>query len=104
MRRILSLSLVALSMLLGLPWFAEAQIGKSVAIPAGTPEDKALAAVAAAPTSAEKIALLDKFMAESGKGDMVIVASEQYLAVYAADKNYDKAFEYADKGLAADPD
>jgi len=83
---------------------ARGQIGKAVRIPAGSPEDKALREIAAASSSAEKIALLDKFSAEYGKGDMQIVADEQYVAVYAGDKQYDKAFEYADKGLAADPD
>jgi len=83
---------------------ARAQIGKTVLIPANSPEDKALKEIAAAPTSAEKLALLDKFSAEYGKGDVEIVADEQYVSLYSADKKYDKAFEYADKGLAADPD
>jgi tetratricopeptide (TPR) repeat protein len=87
-----------------IPQIANGQMGKAVRIPSGSPEDKALRAIAAAPTNAEKLALLDKFSADFGKSDMEIVADEQYVAIYAGDKQYDKAFEYADKGLAADPD
>ena len=104
MRRIpFRLILAAVAALLAPP-FTSAQIGRQVNIPAGTPEDHALAAVTAAATPAEKIALLDKFMADFGKGDMVIIAAEQYVTIYATEKQYDKVFEYADKGLAADPD
>jgi tetratricopeptide (TPR) repeat protein len=104
MRRILC-SIAAFVCLLGAgPPAGGAQIGKVVAIQAGTPQDAALSAINAAPTSAQKIALLDKFLADFGQGDMALVAYEQYVAVYTADKNYDKAFEFADKGLAADPD
>ncbi len=104
MRRIPSLLLPVAIFVFVLTQPAAAQIGKVVPIPAGTPEDKALAAVNAAPTSAEKIALLDKFMADFGSGDLALVAYEQYVSAYTADKNYGKAFEYADKGLSADPD
>jgi tetratricopeptide (TPR) repeat protein len=104
MRRILLPWLLVVSAVLLSPQPARGQIGKMVVIPAGSAEDHALAAIAAAPTNAEKLALLDKFAAEFGKGDMAIVADEQYVAIYAADKQYDKAFEFADKGLAADPD
>jgi len=104
MRPILFAFVFALCGMLCTPICARAQIGKMVRIPAGSPEDHALTAVNAAPTAAEKIALLDKFMAEFGKGDMAIVAAEQYVAIYTGEKQYDKAFEAADKGLAADPD
>jgi tetratricopeptide (TPR) repeat protein len=103
MRRPLLLPFLAILVaLVGQP--AAAQIGKAVRIPAGSPEDKALSSIAAAPTSAEKITLLDKFTADYGKGDMAVAAYEQYVNIYAGDKQYDKTFEYADKGLAADPD
>ena len=83
---------------------AGAQIGKVVHIPAGSPQDAALNAISAAPTNSQKLALLDKFLADFGKTDMALVAYEQYVAIYIADKNYDKAFEAADKGLGVDPD
>jgi len=104
MRRNLLPCLIVVCAVLAAPRPACGQMGKMVVIPAGSAEDHALAAIAAAPTNAEKLALLDKFMAEFGKGDMAIVADEQYVSIYAADKQYDKAFEFADKGLAADPD
>lgn len=81
-----------------------AQIGKDVIVSAGSPEDRALKAINEAADPAQKIALLDKFMADYGKGDMALVAYEIYISVYAAQKNYDKAFEYGDKMLAGDPD
>jgi len=104
MRRVLFPLLAALFAILCTPPRAGAQMGKMVRIPAGSPEDQALATVNAAATAAEKIALLDKFMAEFGKGDLAIVADEQYVTIYAGEKQYDKAFEYADKGLAVDAD
>jgi tetratricopeptide (TPR) repeat protein len=104
MRRVPFLAVFALSFLSALAPPAAAQIGKQVPVAAGSPEDRALSEISAAPTNAEKIALLDKFMAAYGSGDLAVPAYEQYVAIYAADKNYAKAFEYADKGLAADPD
>ena len=83
---------------------ARGQIGKPVSVPAGSPEDHALAAIAAAHTNAEKLALLDKYMAEFGKGPLAIAAEEQYVEIYTAEKQFDKAFEYADRVLATDPD
>ena len=104
MRRSLSVSLAVLCVLLALPRAARAQIGKAVRIAAGSPEDQLVLAINAATTNAEKIALLDKYMADNGKSEMAIVALEQYVAIYSADKNYEKAFQYGDQGLAADPD
>jgi tetratricopeptide (TPR) repeat protein len=94
--------LLILLLILALP--APGQIGKQVPIQAGSPEDKALTAISAAGTSAEKLALLDKFMANYGKGDMALVVYEQYVFTYVGDKNYEKAFEFGDKGLDLDPD
>lgn len=81
---------------------AAAQMGKAITITAGSPEDRALTAVNAEVDPAQKIALLDKFVAEYGKGDIVLAAYELYIAVYAGQKNYDKAFEYGDKFFAID--
>jgi tetratricopeptide (TPR) repeat protein len=80
-----------------------AQIGKSVLIQAGTPEDKALGAINAESDPAQKLALIDKFLADFGQGDMAVVAYEQYINFYLGQKNYDKAGEYAEKLLAVDP-
>jgi len=103
MRRIFSLPMAALCMFLAVPGAARAQIGKAVHIAAGSPEDQLVSAINAANTSAEKIGLLDKYMADHSKDETAMVAVEQYVAIYSADKNYDKAFQYADQGLATDP-
>jgi tetratricopeptide (TPR) repeat protein len=83
---------------------SRAQIGKSVAVTAGTPEDKALTEIYAAPDGPEKVALLDKFMADYGKGDLELLGDQLYASTYLAQKNDGKAIEYADKVLVLDPD
>ena len=83
---------------------AAAQIGKSVSVAAGTPEDKALTDIYAATDGPDKIALLDKFMADFGKGDMELLGDQLYVQSYLAQKNYAKVYEYGDKVLALDPD
>ena len=83
---------------------ATAQIGKSVSVAAGTPEDKALTDIYAATDGPDKIALLDKFMADFGKGDMELLGDQLYVQTYLAQKNYAKVYEYGDKVLALDPD
>jgi len=80
------------------------QIGKFVAIPAGSDVDKALTEINAATDPAQKLALLDKYAPQLGQGDFSIVFNEQYVNLYLAQKNYDKTFEYGDKLFAADPD
>lgn len=80
------------------------QIGKFVPIPAGSDADKALTEINNATDPAQKLALIDKFSASAGAGDMAIVVDEQYVNYYIAQKNYDKAFEYGDKLFALDPD
>jgi tetratricopeptide (TPR) repeat protein len=83
---------------------AAAQIGKKVAVPAGTPEDMATAAIYAEQDPAKKIALLDQFAAQHPTGDFALLADQLYVSAYSAEKNYDKAFEYGEKALAIDPD
>jgi tetratricopeptide (TPR) repeat protein len=92
----------ALLLVFALP--AQLQLGKSVPIKAGTPEDKALSEINAATDPAQKLALIDKFAAELGTGDMATVASDLYVNYYLSTKNYDKAFEYGEKVWALDPD
>jgi len=82
---------------------AAAQIGKAVVVSAGTDEDKALTTIYAAPDTPDKIALIDKFMADYGKGDFELLGDQLYLQTYLALKNYPKVFEYGDKILALDP-
>jgi hypothetical protein len=91
---------VSLVMFLALTSTAAAQFGKSVSVAAGTPEDKALADIYAAPDGPDKIALLDKFMADYGKGDLELLGDQLYVQSYLAQKNYAKVYEYGDKALA----
>jgi tetratricopeptide (TPR) repeat protein len=83
---------------------ATAQIGKNVSVAAGTPEDKALTDIYAATDGPDKIALLDKFMSDYGKGDMELLGDQLYVQSYLAQKNYAKVYEYGDKVLALDPE
>src|ERR1700720_2469597 len=83
---------------------ASGQIGKSVSVAAGTPEDKDLAAIYAAPDGPDKIALLDKFMADHGTGDLALLSDQLYAQTYLAQKHYAKVYEYGDKALSLDPD
>ena len=83
---------------------ASAQIGKSVTVSAGTPEDKALADIYAAPDGPDKVALLDKFMADfSSNGEMALLGDQLYVQTYLAQKNYAKVYEFGEKTLALDP-
>ena len=101
MRRSLILTLAA-GVLLAAP--AQAQIGRRVMIQAGTPEDKALSEISATADRAQKLGLIDKFLADYGKGDMAVVAYELYISYYQEEKNHDKVAEYCEKLLSVDPD
>ena len=83
---------------------SRAQLGKNVPIPAGSDEDKQLKAINDASDPAQKLSLLDGFAQSHTNGDFAIVADEQYVNYYIAEKQYDKAFEYGDKLFALDPD
>lgn len=93
-----------LVMFLSLAVPSSAQLGKSVIVRAGSPEDQALKDIDAATEPARKIELLDNFMAEFGKGDMALLAYERYIAAYLAAKQPGKAYEYGEKALELDPD
>jgi len=83
---------------------ALAQIGKYVPIQAGTPEDKAFSEISATSDPAQKLKLIDKFLADFGQGNLALIAYDLYIQVYLAQKDYDKVFEYGEKTLALDPD
>jgi hypothetical protein len=95
--------LITFSLLFVIAGSAAGQIGKTVSVAAGSPEDKALTAIYAAPDGPDKVALLDKFMADYGKGDYELLGDELYVQTYLAQKNYEKVYEYGDKALALDP-
>jgi hypothetical protein len=97
-------TVILLVALLSLAAPAIAQLGKTVAVPAGSDEDKALSPIYAAPDGPDKIALIDKFMASYGKGDFELLGDQLYVQTDLALKNYPKVFEYGEKALALDPD
>jgi len=79
------------------------QIGKYVPVNAGSDADRAMTEVAQTADPAQKLALIDKFAAGPGQGDMALVADEMYVNYFLAQKQYDKAFEWGDKLFALDP-
>jgi tetratricopeptide (TPR) repeat protein len=82
---------------------SQAQLGRNVAIPAGSEADRQLTAIYSADPS-QKVALLDEFVKAHPEPDFQIAADEQYVVYYINAKQYDKAFEYGDKLFAIDPD
>jgi hypothetical protein len=103
MRRFMVCAAMGVMLVMGAAESATAQIGKSVSVAAGTAEDKALTDIYAATDGPDKVALLDKFMADYGKGDMELLGDQLYVQTYLAQKNYAKVYEYGDKVLALDP-
>lgn len=93
----------SLAIFLAISATAQAQLGKKVAVPVGTPEDTALNEIYNENDPAAKIALLDKFMAEYGRGDMALLGYQLYVSTYQAAKNPDKVIEYGEKVLELDP-
>src|SRR5712671_2734721 len=79
------------------------QIGKYVPVSAGSDADRAMAEINSASDPAQKLALIDKFAAGPGQGDMALVADELYVNYFLAQKQYEKVFEYGEKTLAIDP-
>jgi tetratricopeptide (TPR) repeat protein len=82
---------------------SRAQLGRNVAIPAGSEADRQLTAIYSADPS-QKVSLLDDFVKAHPEPDFQIAADEQYVVYYINAKQYDKAFEYGDKLFAIDPD
>jgi tetratricopeptide (TPR) repeat protein len=99
-------SRILTALLLFVVFFApasQAQLGKSVTIPAGSEADRQLSAIYAAEPS-QKVSLLDEFSKAHPEPDFQIAADEQYVVYYLNTKEYDKAYEYGDKLFAIDPD
>jgi len=94
---------VVLAILLSATNVSSQEIGKHVPVSAGSETDHAMTEINAASDPAQKLALIDKFAAGPGQGDMAMVADELYVNYYLAQKQYDKAFEYGDKLFAIDP-
>jgi tetratricopeptide (TPR) repeat protein len=92
--------LVLAIMLLAAPLFSQSKI----VIPAGTPEDKALAEIGKEADQEKRVALLESFVKEYASNPAAVAygnwqLSQQYVASDPA-----KAMDYGDKALAAMPD
>ncbi len=104
MRRCLVFIVGIFATLVALAAPAPAQIGKRITLLANSPEDKAVQEINAVSDPAQKLALMDKFLAQYGTGDMAVVAYELYISYYQSGKNPDKVLEYSEKLLGVDPD
>lgn len=88
-------------LLLSLSCFA--QLDKIV-IPAGTPEDVALAAISNEQDAQKKVAMYEDFVQKfSGNPAAVAYGNWQIAQSYQTDGNLEKALSYGDKALAAMP-
>jgi tetratricopeptide (TPR) repeat protein len=82
---------------------ASSQLVKAVEVPAGSPQDKALDEISAS-DGAQKLALIDNFNAEYGKGEYAAMALDLYVSYYTDANDFAKVADYAGKILAVDPD
>ncbi len=80
-----------------------AQLVHSMNVQAGTPESKSVQEINATTDPAQKLALIDKFEADFGKGDYAVVATQLHIDYYLDSKNYEKAVEYVQKQFEIDP-
>ena len=82
---------------------AHAQLDKIV-IPAGTPEDQALTAIAKEPDAQKKLAMYQDFVQKfSTNSAAVAYGNWQIAQTYQTSGDLSKALEYGDKALAASP-
>src|SRR5260370_17986440 len=66
------------------------QIGKYVPVSAGSDADRAMAEINSASDPAQKLALIDKFAAGPGQGDMALVPAELNVNYFLAPKPYNQ--------------
>jgi len=90
--------------LLGAVAPARAQITRRIAVPVGSPADKALDEITATTDAAQKQQLMEKFLTENGQGDLALIIYDMYIQQYDAAKDDNKVIEYGEKALAIDPD
>src|SRR5579885_84013 len=98
------LLLAVLLLALGAAAGPQLQLGRRIQIRAGTPEDRELAAIHAAATPEQKLALIEQFAREHPEGDLTLLANQLFVETYTALKDYDHVFLYGDRVLAADPE
>ena len=80
--------------------FSFAQLDKIV-IPAGTPEDQALAAITSEQDNSKKVAMYEDFLTKfAGNSQAVAYGNWQVSQAYQNSGDMQKALEYGDKALA----
>jgi len=95
---------LVLTVFLAFAVVSRAQLIKSITTQAGTPEDKALDEITNTSDPAQKLALIEKFNADFGKGDLQLLGLDLYVSYYLDTGDFKKMAEYADKILVIDPD
>ena len=93
-----------LTLILSCAVFTPAQLVKSTNTNAGTPEDKALDEISNTTDPAQKLALIEKFQADFGKGEFAVLALDLHVSYYSDAKDYAKMADYAEKIMVLDPD
>jgi len=93
-----------LTLILSCAVFTSAQLVKSTNTNAGTPEDKALDEISNTTDPAQKLALIEKFQADFGKGEFAVLALDLHVSYYSDAKDYAKMADYAEKIMVLDPD
>jgi len=102
----MSRSTLARLFLSALLWTAPAfaQLDK-ITIPAGTPEDKALQAIANEPDAEKKVALYEDFVRNFSANPMAVAYGNWQIAqYYQSSGDLEKALSYGDRALTARPD
>src|ERR687888_1561879 len=86
-----------------LPLLSQAQLDKIV-IPAGTPEDVALASISTEQDAQKKLAMYQDFLQQFSSNPAAVAYGNWQLAqAYQATGDLAKALEFGDKALAASP-
>jgi tetratricopeptide (TPR) repeat protein len=99
--RKMSIFLVLLGLLVFAGPLQAQQVCPGLPYVANTPEDELMQAVNGAEKPEEQIAALDKYAQEHADSKFMPCVDEYYTMTYLKLSNYDKAVEYAEKGMAA---
>lgn len=100
MKRTIAMILLAL-LVTTMAW---GQIGKSIVVRAGSPEDHLLLQITAEPDFEKRLQLLGQFVEQFGSSDVVLLGYELYQSTYLGLQDYDHSMEYGEKLVSADPE
>jgi TolA-binding protein len=100
MRRVL----MTLAMILALAAPAAAQMGRQVAVRAGTAEDRMLAEIQATQDPEARVEMINEFLEEFAGTDVVILGYELLMTHWWGQRQFDRAYQTGEKILEIDPD